>query len=440
MPTVSIYLDTRASGQGEAPLKASINCNSRTAMIPLGVRLLPSQWDSKNKTVVKHPNRKYLNMFISGRKLAIEAEILKLSELGRLKGLSAIQIRDAVEVELDPEKRMKMDKEHSFLYRFEQFMALNKKQRTEECYGWTLTWLKRYDPSLQVRMFEDITTDYIKRFISFASALKPNSVNILLRNIRAVFNDAIDAGITNSYPFRRISIKPAQTKKKALSEHQIRTLFSCPCEPWQEEYRDMFKLMFFLRGINAIDLFSASLSQIVNGRLEYRRSKVGTLFSVKIEPEAWEIIGRYRGKDHLLSPLDRYANYKDYLHRMNNGLKSIGRPTGKRGTVLGAGLFPGLSSNWARHSWATIAAELDIPDPTITLGMGHSSAGHRTTAIYIKRDDRKVDEANRKIMDYVLHPNLQTTSASSLAESPAIYAGVSPSRSTPSSEAIATAR
>lgn len=62
---------------------------------------------------------------------------------------------------------------------------------------------------------------------------------------------------------------------------------------------------------------------------------------------------------------------------------------------------PDCSSNWARHTWATLCAELDIPDPTITLGMGHSTAGHRTTAIYIKRDRTKVDEANRKVIDYL---------------------------------------
>ena len=65
------------------------------------------------------------------------------------------------------------------------------------------------------------------------------------------------------------------------------------------------------------------------------------------------------------------------------------------------GMFTKLSSSWARHTWATLCAELDVPDPTITLGMGHKTAGHKTTAIYIKRDMKKVDEANRLVIDYV---------------------------------------
>ena len=33
--------------------------------------------------------------------------------------------------------------------------------------------------------------------------------------------------------------------------------------------------------------------------------------------------------------------------------------------------------------------------------MGHRTAGNKVTAIYIKRDMAKVDEANRKVIDYV---------------------------------------
>jgi len=44
---------------------------------------------------------------------------------------------------------------------------------------------------------------------------------------------------------------------------------------------------------------------------------------------------------------------------------------------------------------------LEIPNETIAAALGHSF-GNRTTAIYIDKDIRKVDEANRKVIDYVL--------------------------------------
>jgi len=45
-------------------------------------------------------------------------------------------------------------------------------------------------------------------------------------------------------------------------------------------------------------------------------------------------------------------------------------------------LFPDLSSYAARHSWATIAAELDIPKETIAKALGHSD--NSVTDIYIR--------------------------------------------------------
>ena len=61
--------------------------------------------------------------------------------------------------------------------------------------------------------------------------------------------------------------------------------------------------------------------------------------------------------------------------------------------------FPGISSYWSRHTWATIAASLDIPKETIAAALGHG--GNTVTDIYIDFDQRKVDEANRKVIDYV---------------------------------------
>ena len=56
----------------------------------------------------------------------------------------------------------------------------------------------------------------------------------------------------------------------------------------------------------------------------------------------------------------------------------------------------------ARHSWATIAAELDIPKETIAAALGHE-LGNPTTSIYIDFNMKKVDEPNRRVIDWVLY-------------------------------------
>ena len=54
---------------------------------------------------------------------------------------------------------------------------------------------------------------------------------------------------------------------------------------------------------------------------------------------------------------------------------------------------------WALHTSATIASSLDIPKETIAAALGHG--GNTVTDIYIDFDQKKVDEANRKVIDHV---------------------------------------
>ena len=393
--SVSLYLDKRGIGKGmEAPVKLVLTERRKTAMISLGVKIFPRQWDPVAKRVINHKEQSLLNTFLTGKKTEAEVELLRMQTLGVRMTLA--QIRDHLAGNEKEEEPLFMD-------RFRHFLQ-SKKGRTRETYEYTYRALVSFDSKVERKTFEDITPDYIRRFIAKKEkSLRTNSLAIHLRNMRAVFNDAIKDGLTTNYPFRQVTIKHERTRKKALTPEQMRLLCKVSCTIRNEEYRDMFVLMFLLRGINIGDLLNAKESNIVNGRFEYRRSKVGTLFSIKLEPEAMCIINKYRGINHLLSPLDRYKSHRDYLHHLNHGLKTIGMTTGRQGKWEGKPLFPELSSNWARHTWASVGLNMDIPVEVISRGMGHSGA-LAVTQIYMDFDEKKVDEANRKIIDYIYYP------------------------------------
>ena len=86
---------------------------------------------------------------------------------------------------------------------------------------------------------------------------------------------------------------------------------------------------------------------------------------------------------------------------MNCALKSIGYTSIKKhGRKVKNPLFPHLTTYWARHTWATLAAELDIPKETIAAALGHE-IGSPITSIYINFDQKKVDKANRMVIDYL---------------------------------------
>ena len=88
---------------------------------------------------------------------------------------------------------------------------------------------------------------------------------------------------------------------------------------------------------------------------------------------------------------------------MNDALKQIGevKRSGLGGKKERRPLFPDLTSYWSRHTWATIAASIDVPKDIIGRALGHSWACNTVTDIYIDFDDAKIDKANRQVIDFL---------------------------------------
>ena len=324
-----------------------------------------------------------------------ERLIIEVSENNRV--VSDAYLRD----KLKEIVKGKMPIDKVFVDYIDEFAKTKLNARTVDIYIQTKNKIQKFDSDCK---FEDIDRAWLTKFERWMidSGMKTNACSVHMRNIRAVFNYCIDEEYTTLYPFRKFKIKKEETRKRSLTVEQLRTLRDYPCEEYQIRYRDIFMLMFYMIGINAIDLFHAKDSDVVDGRLEYKRSKTGKLYSVLIQPEAQAIIDKYKGKNYLLNVLDEYKNYKDFLHRMGDALKDIGpmERKGLGGKKIRQPLFKDISSYWARHTWATIAASLDIPKEVISAGLGHE-IGSSITSIYIDFNMKKVDDANRAVIDYV---------------------------------------
>ena len=201
--------------------------------------------------------------------------------------------------------------------------------------------------------------------------------------VAAVFNFAIDNEQTKNYPFRRYSLRLETTKKRNLSVEEIRSIF----EAGGDELVDMFLLMFLLIGINVSDLFSLTKENIVRGRLEYDRAKTGRHYSILLHPEALRIIEKYKGEKKLLRFSEHFRNVDVATVMINKKLAKV---------------RPGLTTYYARHTWASIAFNIGIQKDVVSLALGHSF-GVRVTDTYINADLSRVDEANRRVIDYVLY-------------------------------------
>ena len=408
MATTKFYLDTRRFAPGKpCQIRLGLCFRGKTSLFSTGIAVLPDQWDKITCTIVRHPQKLYLNAKLAKLKSDWDIAIMQLAESGEAKkAKSPSELKEMILFHVNPDSDM--PKSGLFLSRFREFAQSRNAPRTKERYADTIKKIQAFDSSAVHLTFEDIDKKWLMRFEKFMEQTSPsaNARAIHLRNIRAVFNDALDDEIISCYPFRKFKIRTQATIKRSLSVDELRALMTYPCEEYQIVYRDMFMLMFYLCGINAVDLLNARPDAIVNGRLEYIRAKTHKPYSIKIEPEAMALIEKYKGTDYLLNIMDERANYADFLRRMDKALKQVGEieRVGRGGKKVRQPLFPKLSQYWCRHTWATIAAELDIPKETIAAGLGHG--GRSVTDIYIRFDRKKVDEANRRIIDFVMDSNL----------------------------------
>ena len=260
---------------------------------------------------------------------------------------------------------------------------------------------------LEHLFISDITVSWLKDFDIFCdkSGMTVNGKGNYLRAIRTIFNDAIDRELIgfDKYPFRRFKIKRIKTKHRNVTIKDLRYMLNFNYDaffsdwkskakkhtsefPNVKKYVDLFFLSFYLCGMNVKDLLLLNKSDIRNGQLSIMRQKTDEPVVIRIEPEAQQIINRYPGKKHLLNFLDTYStdDYRNVERRMNLNIKYV---------------LPFVTGYWGRHSWATIAGELDIPDPIIDIAQGRTVTG--MSGVYIKRNIKKISQANRKVIDYL---------------------------------------
>ena len=384
----------RARKDGSYPIIISLRGNN-VIRVSTEMYAVPQNWDDSTLFNSKESNFKIKNLKLKEICNQVERYMLSLEEAPKTDKQIREEVNGIVHKGKKKEKKL-------FIDYLDAFIETKDKPGTRKVYVTTRNKILQYDPKCT---FDSMDKKWLERFDKYMTSdgMSVNGNGINLRNIRAVFNWAIDEEYTTCYPFRKFRIKQEATRKRSLTVEQLRQLRDYPCEEYQRRYRDLFMLMFYLIGVNAVDLFTAKPSALVGDRFEYTRAKTGRLYSIKVEPEALEIINRYRGENFLLNIMDEYINHADFLHRMGNSLKKIGemKRVGRGGKKVITPLFPDISSYWSRHTWATIAASLDVPKETIAHALGHAWATSTTTDIYIMFDNRKIDEANRKVIDFV---------------------------------------
>ncbi len=405
MAKSTLRLDTRrALNDGTYPVQIVVG-HGTNIYLSTGIYVTADDWDSTTKRVTGKGAKKTNDVLVTLLTM-VGNRILELMENGQWRKLTRAQIKEML-TRLDLEKpTVGVPSLYDLIQKTLEGRATNTKYIAKTA----IIRLNKFCGDCTKLYCEQITPVWIDDFYTSMADLSINTRAAYVKVVRRAINYALDHDVTTNNPFRHYRVKTEETRMRVLPLAKMRQLIELDTRYHYTEYRDLFLLSFYLIGINMADLAGLTHDSVVDGRIEYRRAKTGKLYSIKIEPEAAAILERYKGKKHLLSMFDRCTNVKAYGGTLDNALARIGVPEldkdgqpvkHKNGQLKMTPIDKKLSWYWARYSWATYAAELDIPKDTISEALGHSH-GAKVTGIYIKYNRDKVDAANRKVIDYVL--------------------------------------
>ena len=402
MANLYLFYDGRFTRRdGSGTLKLALRHNGQTVYESLDIHVKPDEWDGFQ--IIRHPDRKMLNVMLRKKFSDCEEALERIERRTDARMYTARELITMLTRSTDTADTW--DTTDYLLPVYNEYIALCRKPNTAATYRASKNNLIEYEPNIDSLCFRDINVSWLRKYQQWLlndRGMSVNGANVYLRNLRTIFNYAIQNEFTSArYPFKGIDMSTTEPDKRSIPYEKFLEWVTAPTDERMIIYRDLFMLAFYLCGIRPVDLLYLRKDQVDDGRINYAPHKLGgrTRLSIKIEPEAWELIRKYEGKgEYLINVLDTRKDYREFCKHWNMGLKIVGRTDVKKKR---SGTVPYITVYFARTLWATFAYNiLDIPMDTISQALGHKS-GLRVTNFYVKRDNKKVDEANRQMIDRV---------------------------------------
>lgn len=242
-----------------------------------------------------------------------------------------------------------------------------------------------------------------------------NTVGIYLRDLRAIFNKAINEKIVDKemYPFglRKYEIPATSKTKKAFNTDQLEKLFQAiPKNEKQVKAQDVWFFSFVCNGVNIKDIVYLKWKNIVGNQIEFIREK--SRYTKKTRQKTIQVpltdfskgfIEKYGIKDkseseYVLPVINDKMTDADKNKSKNNFTRFINQHLKK--LALENGLTTKISTYWARHSFSTSAIRKNVTMEFVSEALGHSDL--KTTQNYFAGfEDHTKREVIEEITDFM---------------------------------------
>lgn len=400
--TVKLILDKRRKKANDTyPIVIRVTKNRITRYIFTEYSVIEADWNP-DEQAIKMTSKQYRNVtrvnnHLHQQLLDASDNITKLNSSGEILQMKVNDVRHNI---------ASNEESASFKPFTEKIIAELKEAKklgNADVYQQTLNFVVRLTGRKDLT-FDDIDFQMIKSIESKFLSNEGNTLNGLsfyLRTVRAIYNRAIKEGKAkrDNYPFTLYSIKETKTRKRAIRKTDMDKFKSYKAKRKTHEWhtRNIFLFSFYNRGMNFADIAKLRMSDIENDRIIYNRSKTGKPLSVKLIDATREILKHYtKGKkpDDRIFPIIKRDTPELQMKDLYNERRLFNKYLNKIAQELK--IQGNITSYVARHSWATIGKELNVPIAVISEGLGHEDI--KTTQIYLDDFDNSIlDDANQII-------------------------------------------
>ena len=402
--TTAIILDKRRPlKDGSFPVKLRITYNRKYRRYKTDLSLLEKEFD---KVMGKSPRGIFKDYRLMLNKIEEQAVYI----IDHLESFSF----DAFEKKFINKDRNTLDIFEIFKIKMDELQS-EQRLGTLETYQCSLNSLKEFHASSSLLINEvsiKFLHDYEKWMISRGRSL--TTVGIYLRNLRAIFNLAIEenqiSDVISPFGKKKYQIPAPKNVKKALSIDEIKRLYQYKTEPGslEQKYRDLWFFSYLCNGMNMKDICLLQHKNIQDNHIYfYRRKTINSVrdsepIDVTLIAEAQAILQRWGTSEN--SPEDfvfPFVTHDMNPQKVDATIKQVTKMTNKyiRRIAGKVGIDKPISTYWARHSFATILMRANVGTEFISKQLGHTSL--KTTANYLGsfEDDAK-REITKKLLDF----------------------------------------
>ncbi len=398
--STAIILDTRrAKKDGTFPLKLRLTFHRKQKYYGTGLSLTAEDYD---KVMGDRPRNDY-------KQLRLQLTSIEEKAWEVIRNLSPFSFQ-AFEKQYNSKKHDIRDVFAAFQAYIDKLDA-DGRAGTAYSYSASLTSFKAF-VSRKKLPFDEITVEFLEGYEKWMLNQDKTltTVGIYLRNLRAIYNQAIRESVVPQaqYPFgkHKYQIPAGRNVKKALTMEEIEKIFSYPAPKGstEERSRDLWMFSYFCNGINLKDIALLKYKNVEGDMLSFIRAKTERTnrqnqkaITAFLTPQAKAIIKQWGNKpakpDTYIFPiLEKGISPQRELSLIRQATKTVNKYM-KR-IAADVGIEKNVTTYSARHSFSTVLKRSGASIAFISESLGHSDL--KTTENYLDsfEDKMKREYAN----------------------------------------------